>query len=230
MLLSDGTELTYRVRPHARARHVRIVVSRRAGVVVTIPRGFDRQRIPGILEQKRDWLEEMLCRFPLTPFRPPERIMLPSIAEEWTVAYEAENAQRVTLRGLGERRLHVSGAINRPELVRTVLGKWLVIKARQHLITWLRRVAAELGISVSEVSVRLQRSIWGSCSRRDAISLNARLLLIPPDLVRYVFIHELMHTRHRNHSPAFWQAVAAHVPDYRNKLKELKRFWNALEI
>jgi predicted metal-dependent hydrolase len=62
------------------------------------------------------------------------------------------------------------------------------------------------------------------------VSLNLRLLLIPPGLVRYVFIHELAHTRHRNHSREFWQVVAAHVPDFRAKRKELQRLWNALEI
>ena len=70
----------------------------------------------------------------------------------------------------------------------------------------------------------------GSCSRRRTISLNARLLLIPPDMVRYVFVHELAHTRHMNHSREFWQAVAIHVPDYRDRVRELKRLWSALEI
>jgi predicted metal-dependent hydrolase len=56
------------------------------------------------------------------------------------------------------------------------------------------------------------------------------LLLIPPELVRYVFIHELMHTKHRNHSRDFWAAVAVHVPDYRSKRVQLRRLWNELEI
>jgi predicted metal-dependent hydrolase len=232
MLLNDGTELAFRVREHARARHVRILVSRRDGMVVTIPRGFDRSRIPDVLEQNRDWIEEMLRRFPMKPepYRPPARIVLQAVGEEWTVEYETGNPRRVTLVKRGDRALRVSGAIDRPDVVRRVLQRWLTIQARRHLVPWLRRTADELGFTLKGASVRTQRTLWGSCSRRCTISLNARLLLIPPDMVRYVFVHELVHTRHMNHSREFWQAVAVRVPDYRNKVRELKRLWGALEI
>ncbi len=232
MLLSDGTELVFRVREHPRARRVRISVSHHNGMVVTIPRGFDRSRIPGILEQKREWVERMMRRFPMKPepYRPPERIALQAVGEEWTVEYEAGNPRRVTLVKRGDRALHVSGAINRPELVRRVLERWLTIQAQRHLVPWLHRTAEELEFTLKGVSVRTQRTRWGSCSHRNTISLNARLLLIPSDMVRYVFVHELVHTRHMNHSREFWQAVAVRVPDYRNKVRELKRLWGALEI
>jgi predicted metal-dependent hydrolase len=243
MLLSDGTELVFRVREHANARRVRIVFSRRAGMVVTIPRGFDRQRIPQVLEQYRSFIEQALRRYPMRPesFRLPERIVLQAIGEEWTIEYEAGNSKLVgeasqprrvvvTLAQRGEQQLHISGAIDRPEVVRRVLQRWLVLKARPPLIPWLRSVAQELGFPLKGATVRFQRTLWASCSHRDTVSLNARLLLIPPGLVRYVFIHELAHTRHRNHSREFWQVVAAHVPDFRAKRKELQRLWNALEI
>jgi predicted metal-dependent hydrolase len=232
MLLNDGTDLVFRIREHPRARRVRIVVSRRDGMVVTIPRGFDRSRIAGILEQKRDWVERTLRRLPMKPepYRPPARIVLWAVGEEWTVEYETGDPKRVTLVKHGDRALHVSGAINRPDVVRRALERWLTIQARRHLVPWLYRTAGELEFTLKGASVRTQRTLWGSCSRRHTISLNARLLLIPPDMVRYVFVHELAHTRHMNHSREFWQAVAVHVPDYRDRVRELKRLWSALEI
>ena len=232
MLLSNGTELVYRVRAHPRARHVRIVVSRRHGLVITIPRGFDRGRIPEILEQKRAWVERTLSRVPMKPepYRPPERIGLSAIGEEWTVAYEQGPPGRVGLVQRRDRNLLVSGAIDHPEAVRKVLELWLRIQAKQHLVPWLNRTATELCFRLNGVTVRAQRTLWGSCSHRNTISLNARLLLIPPDIVRYVFVHELVHTRHMNHSREFWQAVAVHVPDYRERLKELKNRMQSLAI
>jgi predicted metal-dependent hydrolase len=232
MLLSNGTELVYRVRLHPRARHVRIVVSRRHGLVITVPRRFDQGRIPEILEQKRDWIERTLRRLPMQPepYRPPARIVLQAVGEEWTVEYETGDPRRVTLVKRGDRVLHVSGAIGRPDVVRKVLERWLTIQARRHLVPWLHRTADELGFTLKGASVRTQRTLWGSCSHRNTISLNARLLLIPPDMVRYVFVHELVHTRHMNHSRAFWEAVAVHVPDYRDKLKELKHRMESLAI
>ena len=232
MLLSNGTELVYRVRVHPRARHVRIVVSRRHGLVVTVPRGFDRTRIPGILERKRGWIERTLSRLPMKPepYRPPERIALSAIGEEWAVEYERGNPERVTLVQRSDRTLLVSGAVDHPNVVRRILERWLTIQARQHLVPWLRRTAADLELKLNGATVRTQRTLWGSCSHRNTISLNARLLLLPPDLVRYVFIHELVHIPHPNHSREFWQAVAVHVPDYRDKLKDLKHRMESLAI
>lgn len=232
MLLNDGTELVFRVEEHPRARRVRIAVSHRYGMVVTIPRGFDRSRIPEVLEQKRDWIERALRRFPMKPgpYRPPERIALTAVGEGWTVEYETEAPGRVTLVKRGDRVLHVSGAINRPNVVRRVLELWLTTQGYRHLVPWLHRTAGELGFALNGVTVRTQRTRWGSCSRRNTISLNARLLLIPPDMVWYVFVHELVHTRHPNHSREFWQAVAIHVPDYRDRVRELRRLWGALAI
>jgi hypothetical protein len=232
MLLNDGTELVFRVKEHARARRVRMVLSRGVGMVVTIPRGFDRSRIPQMLEQKRDWIEHVLRRFPMKPepYRPPERIVLPAVGEEWTVEYEDGNPRHVELVKSGALMLHVSGAITRPDVVRRMLERWLKLQAQEHLVPWLCRTAAELGFSLRGISVRTQRTLWASCSRRRTISLNARLLLVPPDLVRYVFIHELVHIRHPNHSREFWQAVAVHVPDHRDRLKELRRSWRTLVV
>jgi predicted metal-dependent hydrolase len=97
-------------------------------------------------------------------------------------------------------------------------------------VPWLLRMASELELAPTGVVVRSQRTLWGSCSRRNSISLNARLLLLPPDLVRYVMIHELVHIRHPNHSRAFWQAVAVHVPDHGDKLKRLRHRMESLSV
>jgi predicted metal-dependent hydrolase len=232
MLLSSGTELVYRVRVHPRARNVRLVISHRHGLVVTIPRWFARGRVPEVLERKRNWIERTLSRLPTKPepYRLPDRIALVAIGEEWSVTYAQGESGRPNLIQHGERELHVCGADERPELVRKLLEHWLKAQARRHLAPWLMHTAAELEYELNGVQVRAQHTLWGSCSRRNTISLNARLLLLPPDLVRYIFIHELVHIRHPNHSRGFWQAVAAHVPDYRDRLKELRHRMESLAI
>ncbi len=232
MLLKDGTELVFRVREHPRARRWRISVSHQNGLVVTIPAGFDRTRIPAVLEQNRDWIERVLRRFPMKaePYRPPERLTLSAVGEEWLIEYEAGNPRRVELARHGDRTLRVSGAVAREGLVRRVLERWLVLQGRRHLIPWLYRTASEGGFPVRDVRVRAQRTLWGSCSRCNTISLNARLLFVPSDLVQYVLIHELVHIRHPNHSRAFWQSVATYVPDYGDKVRELRRLWRTLAV
>ena len=88
-----------------------------------------------------------------------------------------------------------------------------------------KRVAdlAELhGIEVMRVTVRNQRSRWGSCSRRGTISLNWRLIQTPEQVRDYIILHELAHRRHMNHSQRFWQEVERLCPEYLEAERWLK--------
>jgi predicted metal-dependent hydrolase len=87
--------------------------------------------------------------------------------------------------------------------------------ARDELPRQLLELAARHGLAVTRVSVRNQRSRWGSCGPDGHISLNWRLLLMPPPVREYVLIHELMHLRRLDHSPGYWRLVADAFPDYR---------------
>ena len=78
------------------------------------------------------------------------------------------------------------------------------------------------GGSYSRISIRDQKTRWGSCSSKGTLSFNWRLMLAPPAILDYVVVHELCHLTHMNHSPAFWQAVEKVYPDYKNARKWLK--------
>ncbi len=87
-------------------------------------------------------------------------------------------------------------------------------RARKELPEALLALAASHDIAVTRVSVRNQRSRWGACSARGAITLNWRLILVPVFVREYVLLHELMHRRELNHSRRFWRHVAAVCPQY----------------
>jgi predicted metal-dependent hydrolase len=87
--------------------------------------------------------------------------------------------------------------------------------ARRVLPPRLLELAAEHGLTVTRVSVRNQRSRWGSCGADGHISLNWRLVQMPDWVRDYVLIHELMHLRRMDHSPAYWKHVAAACPEYK---------------
>ena len=84
-------------------------------------------------------------------------------------------------------------------------------------------LAAAQGIKVNRVTVRAQKTRWGSCSTRGTISLNWRLIQAPSFVVDYLIIHELMHRREMNHSARYWNLVAAAFPDYRQAEQWLKK-------
>jgi predicted metal-dependent hydrolase len=90
----------------------------------------------------------------------------------------------------------------------------LVRRAKQELPSRLMQLAAAHGLAVSRVSVRNQRSRWGSCGRDGHICLNWRLVRMPEWVRDYVMVHELMHLRRLDHSAAYWKLVATAAPDY----------------
>lgn len=96
-------------------------------------------------------------------------------------------------------------------------------RALEELPARCLELAAQHGERVERVVVRNQRSRWGSCSTRGTISLNWRLMLMPPDVRDYVMLHELMHLRQPNHSRAFWREVAIVCPTWREAERWLRK-------
>ena len=208
----------YTIRESVRAKHVIIKMSLHDGLVVVVPRGFDVRQVPKIIDEKREWIKRKAKqiqqkRNALDKDLAPRKILLRAIDEEWTVAYEQKNhSSWIDIDVQGERLLILSGNTTNHSLIRRALRSFLLVKARMDLPGLLLSMADEHGFVVSKASVRFQKTRWGTCSFQGAISLNAKLLLVPRDLVDYVMIHELCHTVHHNHSPEFWELVQEHLP------------------
>jgi predicted metal-dependent hydrolase len=95
-------------------------------------------------------------------------------------------------------------------------------RAVVELPTQLRALAEAHGLTVAGVSIRDQRSRWGSCSPKGHIALNYRLLLMPAEVREYILIHELMHLKQANHSRRFWRLVEAACPGFRDAERWLR--------
>ena len=100
--------------------------------------------------------------------------------------------------------------------------KALAAKAAAVLPEKVGRFAGQMNLSYGRVSIRSQRTRWGSCSAKGNLSFNCLLMLCPEEVQDYVVIHELCHRREMNHSAAFWREVERYCPDYRIHRKWLK--------
>jgi predicted metal-dependent hydrolase len=227
----------YHLRISPRSRRIRFFVTPQRGLEVVIPRGYDPGRVPALLHGKQRWIRAALERVePLRAlyghdceWRLPGQIQLPAVGQTWAVAAKhTDNADRTSVRESGAGQLLVAGALDDEQACRAALGRWLVRQAHRHLVPGLERTSRELGLTYERVLIRRQKTRWGSCSRDGTISLNAKLLFLPPDTVHYVMIHELCHRVELNHSPRFWRLVERHCPDFRRINAQRRHLWKAV--
>ncbi len=224
------TAFDYTLRISPRARVVRLCVSPHKGLEIVVPRGFNRRHLPDVLSRKSAWIERALER--VRPQREewlaapqwslPQRIQFRAVDVEWEVRARHSPGSRLSITFHRPGQLDINGPVEDEALGRHVLGRFLVVQAESHLPRLLQAASRTTGLAYRRVSIRRQRSRWGSCSAQGAISLNAALLFLPYHLTRYVLVHELCHTVHLNHSARFWSRVEQHYPDYRAAEREMR--------
>ncbi len=220
---ASGSLPAYTVRVSARARRVRLTVSARDGLVVTLPRGLAAREAARAVAARREWALAHLAavssrRAALTAppeARLPETIVLRALSARYAVEYrESASGGAVRVRASGAT-LHVGGSASDPEARLAALRRWRDRTARSALAALLRECSSATGIAYARLSVRGQRTRWGSCSASGTISLHRNLVFLPPELARYVVLHELAHVAERGHGERFWRHLASLEPDAR---------------
>jgi len=122
------------------------------------------------------------------------------------------------------RRLEEEGAGLTDSAGETITEEALRKRALEYLPRRTAHLAQKHGFSFRCVSVRRSRTRWGSCSSVNNINLSIYLMLLPEHLTDYVIIHELVHTVHKNHSPAFWSLLDEHTGRAKALAKEIRNF------
>lgn len=97
-------------------------------------------------------------------------------------------------------------------------------KARSMISERCRFFAEQMGVTYGTISIREQKTRWGSCSSRGNLNFNWKLALMPEEILDYVVVHELAHRVEMNHSPAFWAIVGRVLPDYKERRAWLKEY------
>jgi predicted metal-dependent hydrolase len=226
-----GGPLAYTLRRSPRSRGLRVVIHPDRGVVVTVPlagrRGWaDPERHVGaFLADRERWLRRHLERQARDRA---ELVARGGLRDGATVRFRGdlhrlrlvparEGIRRSTVERIGgtdEDQLVVHVAPVDRRSTAAVLEAWLKPRARTAIERDIRRHATALGVVPGSVSVRDQKTRWGSASRQGRLAFSWRLVLAPPEALETVVIHELAHLRVFGHGPRFWAVVASRRPDH----------------
>ena len=209
---------------HPRARRYLLRVKPDGVARVTVPRHGSLAEAERFVHRHQAWIEAQLIKIASRPV----------VDHRWKVGHSfLLRGARVELRaspdGLSMVFLDQAIAIH-PEQAdaRTAVEARLRRLAGIELEARTRDLSRQLNLPIRRVSIRSQRSRWGSCSVRGTISLNWRLIQMPDWVRDYVIVHELMHLREMNHSRRFWRCVWEVCPHYREAIRWIKE--NAEEL
>ena len=220
--------MQWKLRVSPRARYARLLIKPYGGLEVVIPPRFPRADIPFLVEGDADWARRQLARQAelRRSIRLPRQMDLAFDNSSTPVVY----ADRPLVFNYdlfnepAQERIVIESGPQAQQIRR--LREWIRQRARRLFPPLLSRLAQETGLEFTKVTIRSQKTRWGSCSARAHISLNDQLLFVPAKTVEYLMLHELCHTRHLNHSADYWRLVESHCPDYRDHERLLSRSRN----
>jgi len=221
----DSQTISYTIRRSPRAKYVRLEVGPETGLTVVIPRSYNSDQIPDLLKGKERWISGKLARYSHIQ----QSGSSSSLKNGDIIPYLGRDLKVVTRRPVGNtesvnlqrNRLVVNLTVGNNGL-NLLLGQWYRMQAAQLIEEKVNRMSALMGLKYGRLSIRNQKTRWGSCSQKGNLNFNWKLIMVPEPIIDYVIIHELAHLKEMNHTKRFWQLVEQYCPNWCNHRKWLR--------
>lgn len=212
-------DLNYQIVRSARRKKLTITVERDRSIIVHAPEDTSEEAIRRVVDSKRQWLFDKVNhpqKYQDRPHPPGKEVVngesVPYLGREYRVEIGDTASGGVEF----FRRFLIPAAQQAKR--REVLKEWYINRAVETLLPRVKRYASELGVKFGEAKIVDNRYRWGSCTVKDNVNFNWRLIKAPMFVIDYVIVHELAHLMEANHTPRFWNIVRAKAP-YTEKAK-----------
>jgi len=220
-----GRPVPYTLKRSARAKKVWLKIGIGTGLEVVAPAKMAKRELERVLEEKAGWIEKNLAKAGEAEKTKPRRralrdgAILPYMGRKLKlkVRLSQDGGTSVTVVG---RKLVATVTDGSPQGLRKAIAAWYKESAGDIITARVEKLGK--GLKIGRVSIRDQKTRWGSCSSRGNLSFNWRLSLAPPAVIDYLVIHELAHLEHPDHSRRFWEKVARRCPKYKEHVAWLK--------
>jgi predicted metal-dependent hydrolase len=223
-------ELAYEIRRSAARRKVTITVERDRSVIVHAPMRLSDDKVREIVESKRPWIFEKIRhgqKYSDLPHPPGKELVSGESALYLGKSYRIE----VVDNNASEIQFSDRFVIPKSRAARrkTVLRDWYIERAHEIILPRVQRHARQLGVVFKQAKIVDNRYRWGSCTPKNSVNFNWRLIKAPMFVVDYVIVHELAHLREPNHTPQFWTIVRVETPAMERARTWLKENGQILE-
>lgn len=219
--------MQYELRISSRSRHIKIRVEHPDKVVVSAPPRTPQRMIDQFVAQSESWISTQLAKLK-------HKQQFGETADTLTI-FGITYQKQITLasdRPIGIAIINKILTVNPVQLTdastAAEIKRFLKSTAEKYIMPRTQQLAKTMGIAYGSITLRAQKTRWGSCSSQGNLNFNWRLVHCPTPVIDYVIIHELAHRRHMNHSDRFWQLVAQYDPEHRVHRGWLKRQGMAL--
>jgi predicted metal-dependent hydrolase len=224
-------ELEYEVVRSPKRKKLTITVERDRSIVVHAPQGISEEEVRRVVDAKRQWI--------LTKLRHPQKYQ----DRQHPPGKEVANGESAPYLGT-DYRIEVtetaSGEIEFSHIFmvpaahqakrREVLRDWYIAQAREKILPRVEQHARELGVRFTTAKIADNRYRWGSCTVKDNVNFNWRLIKAPMFVIDYVIVHELAHLIEANHTPRFWNIVRARIANLDKAKTWLKENGDVMDL
>ena len=220
-----------RIRKSSSAKRLSITVKPFDGIRVSVPFYLSFKRAEKFIEEKENWLRKSLnkTRFTESQFTLFDYTTTFQTVDHKLFIKQSDNGLPGIKLTDGEIKVfcpttqNIKGQEMQDLIRRGIEAAWRK-EAKKYLPGRLRKLAALNGFEFNKVIIKNNRSRWGSCSNKDNINLSLHMMRLPGHLIDYVLLHELTHTKYRNHSKSFWEHLDKLTGDAKGLDKELKQY------
>lgn len=220
---------SYVIRYSKRAKSINLRISPVKGLEIVLPYDTPQTMAQRFLEQHRSWVEKHVAMlqpeviaYEARRYELPSEIVLPLLNMRWNCQFDCLSRAKLRIHEVGQSLRFVGRFVDFKACL-PATRQWLRNKAIEVLPKMLQCLSEQTQLTYKRVTIRNQKTLWGSCSRDGNISINQKLLFLTPEQANYIMLHELCHTRHFNHSKRFWHLVEKFEPRYKIIDKALRR-------
>lgn len=206
-------EPIYTIRRSPKRKKLTITVERDRSIVVHAPECTTDETIQEVVESKRQWIHEKTKhaqKYEEQPHPPGKELVNGESTLYLGRNYQIEIVPTESTEIRFEQRFLIPSCLVGER--RDVLRKWYIDQASKKILPKVESVAASLGVDYAGAKIVDNRFRWGSCTVKNNVNLNWRLIKAPMFVIDYVIVHEVAHLIEGNHTPRFWNIVRAHAP------------------